>query len=130
VFCPEDGAPYLSKPLFFGSVAAWAETPERDGFAFEWVGETLRLHGRLNGRPVSMEGNDGLLRYRGEGFDLRLDPRDPAGTADGTSEGPVDLAPLRIMELIRIAATAPGAVNFVSAMIAGNVTQTDQRARP
>jgi putative selenate reductase len=130
VFCPEDGAPYLSKPLFFGSVAAWAETPDRDGFAFEGAGETLRLHGRLNGRAVSMEGNGGLLRYCGEGFDLRLDPRDPAGTANGNSDGPVDLAPLKIMELIRAAATAPGAVNFVSLMIAGNVTQTDQPARP
>ena len=77
-----------------------------------------------------MEGNGGLLRYRGEGFDLRLDPRDPAGTANGNSDGPVDLAPLKIMELIRAAATAPGAVNFVSSMIAGNVTQTDQPARP
>jgi putative selenate reductase len=130
VFCPEDGAPYLSKPLFFGSVAAWAETPDRDGFAFERVGETLRLYGRLNGRAVSMEAIGELLHYRGEGFDLRLDPRDPAGTADGTSEGPVDLAPLRIMELIRIAATAPDAVNFVSTMIAGNVAQIEQHARP
>ncbi len=130
VFCPEDGAPYLSKPLFFGSVAAWAETPDRDGFAFERVGETLRLYGRFNGRAVSMEAIGGLRYYRGEGFDLRLDPRNPAGTADGTCEGPVDLAPLRIMELIRIAATAPDAVNFVSTMIAGNVAQIEQHARP
>src|SRR5450755_1904098 len=47
IFCPEDGAPYLSKPLFFGSIAAWADAPERDGFAFESIGEGLRLHGRL-----------------------------------------------------------------------------------
>ncbi|MGA9208715.1 MAG: hypothetical protein WB347_12990, partial [Terriglobales bacterium] len=57
VFCPEDGAPYLSKPLFFGSVAAWANSPERDGFAFEILGEDVRLHGRLNGRAVSIERN-------------------------------------------------------------------------
>jgi putative selenate reductase len=129
VFCPEDGAPYLSKPLFFGSVAAWAQTPARDGFAFETEGEALRIHGRLNGRAVSVERNDGRLRYRGEGFDLYLDPADPAGTAEGLSDGPVDLTPLRIMELLRIAVTAPDAVNFISASIAQQATNQGENAR-
>jgi len=118
VFCPEDGAPYLSKPLFFGSVGAWADSPERDGFAIEMLGKSLLMHGRVNGRIVSVEKNDARLRYRGEGFDLHLDPADPAGTAEGLSDGPVDLTPLRIMELIRIAVTAPDAVNFISAAVA------------
>jgi putative selenate reductase len=130
VFCPEDGAPYLSKPLFFGSLAAWGRTEARDGFAFERTGKTLRLHGRLKGRTVSVEADGGLLRYRGEGFDLRLDPDDAAATADGTCEGPVDLTPLRILELIRTAVTAPDAVNFVSVAIAGNVTQSHKPTRP
>jgi putative selenate reductase len=125
VFCPEDGAPYLSKPLFFGSIAAWADAPERDGFAFESIGEGLRLHGRLNGRAVTVERNGDRLRYCGEGFDLQLDPADPAGTAKGRSDGPVDLTPLRILEIIRTAITAPDAVNFVSTAIAEHVTNHD-----
>jgi putative selenate reductase len=128
VFCPEDGAPYLSKPLFFGSVAEWADTPERDGFAFEWLGKTLRMHGRLNGRIASVERDDRSLRYSGEGFDLRLDPADPAGTAKGRSDGPVDLTPLRIMELLRIAVTAPDAVNFISAAMAEHATNESGKA--
>ena len=128
VFCPEDGAPYLSKPLFFGSVAAWANAPERDGFAFEPLGEELRLYGRINGRAVSIERNGGRLRYRGDGFDLQLDPADPAGTAEGVSEGPVDLTPLRIMELLRIAVTAPDAINFVSAALAAHAANQHQNA--
>jgi putative selenate reductase len=129
VFCPEDGAPYLSKPLFFGSVAAWADTPNRDGFAFEMLGETLRMHGRLNGRTASVERDDDRLRYRGEGFELHLDPADPAGTAEGRSDGPVDLTPLRIMELLRIAVTAPDAVNFISASIAQQAANQGENAR-
>ncbi len=129
VFCPEDGAPYLSKPLFFGSVAAWADTPARDGFAFEMKGEALRMHGRLNGRAVSVERNDGRLRYRGEGFDLYLDLADPAGTAEGLSDGPVDLTPLRIMELIRTAVTAPDSVNFISAAMAEQTAKQGENAR-
>jgi putative selenate reductase len=125
IFCPEDGAPYLSKPLFFGSVAAWADTPDRDGFAFEMRRDALRLHGRLNGRTAYIERNGDRLRYCGEGFDLHLDPADPAGTAKGRSDGPVDLTPLRILEIIRTAITAPDAVNFVSAAIAECVTSHD-----
>ena len=34
VLCPEDGGPYLAKPLFFGSVVAWAAA-HRDGFVLE-----------------------------------------------------------------------------------------------
>lgn len=117
VFCPEDGAPYRSKPLFFGSVAAWAGTPERDGFAFEPLGHGLRMHGRFNGRAVSVETNGGKVRYRGEGFDLRLDPGHPGAGAEGAAAGPVDLAPLRIMELLRGALSDANTINFVTAGI-------------
>jgi putative selenate reductase len=117
VFCPEDGSPYLSKPLFFGSVAAWAKTPARDGFACEKVGQGIRMHARLQGRAVSLESEGIKVRYRGEGFDLRFDPGNPAGTAEGHCNGPVDLVPLRIMELLRTAVTAPDAVNYVSAAL-------------
>jgi putative selenate reductase len=115
VFCPEDGAPYRSKPLFFGSVAAWAQTPERDGFAFETLAHGLRMHGRLDGRAVSVETKGGKVRYRGDGFDLRLDPADPGAGAAGSAAGPVDLAPLRIMELLRSALADANTINFVTA---------------
>ena len=84
----------------------------------------------MNGRAVSVERRGDRLRYRGEGFDLRLDPADPGGTAEGVSDGPVDLTPLRIIELIRIAVTAPDAVNFISASIAEQATQHEENARP
>jgi putative selenate reductase len=115
VFCPEHGGPYLWKPLFFGSAAAWAATHGRDGFAFERTGSGWRLHARLDGREVYVEDDGDKLRYSGEGFDLRLDPAAPAASAQGSADGPVDLAPLRIMELVRAAVTDPDAVNFVNA---------------
>jgi putative selenate reductase len=31
-FCPEEGGPYLEKPRFFGSLAAWQRQEDRDGF--------------------------------------------------------------------------------------------------
>ena len=39
-FCPEDGGPYLEKPRFFGSLAAWREQAARDGFFVERRMET------------------------------------------------------------------------------------------
>ncbi len=119
VFCPEDGGPHLAKPRFFGSVAAWQDTPDRDGFAFAVTGDTLTMHGRFGGEQVLLEKAAGSkLRYAGAGFDLCLDLADPAGSAEGKASGPVDLRRLRTMEMIRIAVTDPRENNFISAQLA------------
>jgi putative selenate reductase len=117
VMCPEDGGPYVVKPRFFGSVAAWSAVPARDGFALEQTPEGIRMHGRFGARTFVVESGGSLLRYRGEGFDLRLDLADPAGSARGSASAPVDLGFLRIMERLREAVTAPANVNFVSAAL-------------
>ncbi len=117
VMCPEDGGPYVVKPRFFGSVEAWTLAPARDGFALERSGDAIRMHGRFGTRTFVVESGAGPVRYQGEGFDLRLDPSDPARTARGVASGPVDLGYLRIMERLREAVTAPDAVNFVSAAL-------------
>jgi putative selenate reductase len=113
VLCPEDGGPYVVKPRFFGSVASWAEFPDRDGFALEPAEGGLRMHGRFGGKAYVIEPAGARVRYRGEGFTVELDPADPAG-ARGHADGPVDLGWLRIMERLRDAVAAPEAVNWVS----------------
>jgi putative selenate reductase len=118
VMCPEDGGPYAVKPRFFGSVESFRAAPARDGFALEAIPSGVRMHGRFGARTFVVESGAGPLRYQGDGFDLRLDPSDPAGTARGSASGPVDLGYLRIMERLREAVLAPGAVNFVSAAMA------------
>jgi putative selenate reductase len=116
VFCPQDGGPHLAKPRFFGSVAAWKETPERDGFAFALDGEVLSMHGRFEGEEVLLERTPGSkLRYAGRGFDIRLDLGDPLGSVEGRADAAVDLRRLRMMDLIRIAVADPKANNFISA---------------
>ena len=117
VMCPEDGGPYVVKPRFFGSVAGFAAAPHLDGFALEAAERGIRMHGRLGGRSYVVESGGDRLRYRGDGFDLRLDLADPGGTVEGHADGPVDLAPLRIMELLRAGVTGPGAINYVSASL-------------
>ena len=119
VLCPEDGGPYLVKPRFFGSVASFKDFPGRDGFALERAGGGVRVHGRFAGKAYLVERMGARVRYRGEGFELELDLKDPAGSARGRAEGPVDLAYLRIMERLRDAVAAPTAVNWVSAVLAG-----------
>jgi putative selenate reductase len=114
VLCPEDGGPHLIKPLFFASVGSWAAAPHRDGFALERLSDGTRMHARFGGHVVRMETGNAKLRYAGDGFDLRLDLADPAGTAEGWADGPVDLTWLRIMDQIFRAVTAPNAVNFAS----------------
>jgi len=117
VLCPEDGGPYLVKPLFFGSAEAWAASPHRDGFVLEKGKNGITMRGRFGGRVVTMECNGGLVRYSGDGFDVVLDPGDVAATVSGVADGPVDLTWLHIMHQILKAVTAPDAVNYVSAML-------------
>jgi putative selenate reductase len=115
VFCPEDGGPYLAKARFFGSAAAWKETPDRDGFAFALDGDTLTMLGRFEGQEVRVETTPGSkLRYAGQGFDIRLDLDDPLGSVEGQATAAVDLRRLRMMDLIRTAVASPQANNFIS----------------
>jgi putative selenate reductase len=115
VLCPEDGGPYKTKPLFFGSLAAWWASPERDGFVFEQRPGAPALHGRFAGDAVRIVRTAGGVRYTGRGFDLTLDPNDVAASVRGLADTPVDLTRLRIMLPILDALAAPEAVNYVSA---------------
>ncbi len=118
VLCPEDGGPYLTKPLFFGGLAAFEAAPHRDGFVIEAGEHGPVMHGRFSGETVRVERAGERVRYVGAGFDLTLDPDDVGGNVSGgAADGPVDLTRLRIMLPILDAVAAPGAVNYVSASL-------------
>ncbi len=115
VLCPEDGGPYLTKPLFFGSLAAFEAAGDHDGFVVEKSGESVAMRGRFGGEVVTVERKDARVRYSGEGFDLAFDPADVAATVSGAADGPVDFTRLRMMLPILDAVVAPEAINYVSA---------------
>jgi len=117
VLCPEDGGPFKSKPLFFGSLAAWKAARHRDGFVVEQGAEGPIMFGRFGGEAVRIERLNRRVRFSGEGFDLTLDPDDVAGGVSGEADGPVDLTRLRIMLPILDAVSGPGAINYVSASL-------------
>ncbi len=117
VLCPEDGGPFRTKPLFFGSRATFEAAPERDGFVVEQGSGGARMLGRFGGDVVRIERMGERVRFSGAGFDLTLDPFDVAADVGGAADGPVDLTRLRIMLPILDAVAAPGAVNYVSAAL-------------
>ena len=134
VQCPEDGGPYLSKPLFFGSAESWQASSHRDGFVIERIAGGTRMQRRFGGQAVRLEVDDGQgqgvgrVRFSGNGFALALDPTDPIGTAEGNTEGPVDLAPLHILVALLQAVTAPKAMNFVNAALEwSSLSNADQQ---
>jgi putative selenate reductase len=120
VFCPEDGGPHARKPRLFASALEWRRSPRLDGFAVEpLVGGGRRVFGRIDGREVSIEpAGDGRVRYRGDGFDLRLDPGDPLATLAGEADGEVDLTPCHLLGWLDLAVWGAGAVNYLGAMTA------------
>jgi putative selenate reductase len=115
VLCPEDGGPYLTKPLFFGSRAAFEAAPDHDGFVVETSEAGVAMRGRFGGEVVTVEKTGAGARYSGAGFDLAFDPDDVAATVSGVADGPVDFTRLRMMLPMLEAIVAPEAINYVSA---------------
>jgi len=56
VFCPEDGGPYVEKPLFFGTVETFQRHDDHDGYVLELdlAGGGRRFRGRMRGREVAL----------------------------------------------------------------------------
>ena len=55
VFCPEDGGPYVEKPRFFGSLDAWKELKQRDGFFVLRQDDLDAVWGRVKGVEYHLE---------------------------------------------------------------------------
>jgi putative selenate reductase len=118
VFCPEDGGPYVVKPRFFGSEAAW-RADRADGFFVDPASRRALVRARFAGEEYALQDTgEGRVRYTGPWFSLTFDPRDVARTlgGDGPDGQEIDLTYSRIMLLVREALFAPGAVNYVSSL--------------
>jgi putative selenate reductase len=115
VFCPEDGGPYVVKPRFFGSRAAWEQTKHQDGFFLERAGGVESVYGRFSGREYAVSVSPGMAEYSGAGFRVRFQEGDPVGTIAGDAAGDVDLTYFHIMNLMRRGLFAADAVNYVNA---------------
>ncbi|HSD65708.1 MAG TPA: 4Fe-4S dicluster domain-containing protein, partial [Vicinamibacteria bacterium] len=92
-FCPEDGGPYLEKPRFFGSLAAWRRLADRDGFHVERGESADVMRARLDGEEyrleVDREADQAVFTDGRVTLELRHRERAPvgAGVAPGTPEG-------------------------------------------
>ncbi|MBZ0268285.1 glutamate synthase [bacterium] len=111
VFCPEDGGPYVLKPRFHGSLAAFREDVPHDALFVAREGDAVTVHARLRGAEHRLERRDGSprIRWAGPDFDLELDLADPAGSAAGQAAGDVDLGWAHLVDRIAAALLAdPG----------------------
>jgi len=114
VFCPEDGGPYVVKPRFFASAAAWEADRPRDGFHVERRDGGLAVRGRFAGRESSIAIAGGYVIYEGDGFRLLFEETDPVATLAGEAVGEVDLTYFRLMALVGRAVLAPTALNYLT----------------
>jgi hypothetical protein len=71
-FCPEYDGPFIKKPNFFGSYAAWAAFDRRDGFFIDSSGAAPRMHGRIKGATYLLERETGWNGYRFEDGEVCL----------------------------------------------------------
>ncbi|MFQ5411900.1 MAG: transposase, partial [Phycisphaerae bacterium] len=65
-FCPEYDGPFIKKPNFFGSHAAWSAFKTRDGFFIDTAGGGRRILGRIKGKTYRLETEQGWNGMRFE----------------------------------------------------------------
>ncbi len=58
-FCPEQGAPYRDKPVFFGGLESRRQAAPHDGYVIETAASASRIHGRIAGLVYLLELIDG-----------------------------------------------------------------------
>jgi putative selenate reductase len=117
VFCPEDGGPYLLKPVVFGSEEAWHRARPADGFfVARDRGHDLIL-GRFAGREFRVDVVEHEVRFQNTAFDVWFDEDDPEQTVRGEAQDGVEVELIYyfIMHALARALHAPGAVNYVNA---------------
>jgi len=124
-FCPEDGGPYLEKPRFFGSLAAWREQPARDGFFVDSRDGRDAMWGRIRGVEYRLDVDrdadqavftDGRLR-----LELRHRERRPVGAtvAPGAPDGhTLDVGAYLTMAILLDGVLDPRRANPVNATVA------------
>jgi putative selenate reductase len=61
-FCPENGGPYLKKPCFCSSLAAWWRLRGRDAFVVECAQDVHTMWGRIDGVEYHLEVDHGADR--------------------------------------------------------------------
>lgn len=109
IFCPEHGGPYVLKPRFFGSSAAWERFPDHDGFYFERnTPDTITVHARFEKLVYSLTSDD---TYRGPNFEVTANSK---VTAAPSTE--IDLTYRTLIQVVREAILETNAPNYLNSL--------------
>jgi len=116
VFCPEDGGPYVVKPRFYGSLAAFAGSTTPDGFFLARDGVRETVHARFHGEGYRVTLAGDAAEFSGPGFDVRFTASSPEETLAGRvdPDAVVDLTYFRIIEWLRRGILDAAHVHYVN----------------
>ena len=67
----------------------------------------------MDGKAYRLAVREREVWFRGDGFDVRFEADDPAGTISGDADVPVDLGHFHIMECLRRAVLAADGVGWL-----------------
>ncbi len=123
VFCPEDGGPYVMKPRFYGSLAAFTATAGAehgapyDAVFVERTGGVDVAHARFGGQSFRLERRDGAASFSGPGFEVRFAVDAPEDTLEGRVDpgAVIDLTYFRILDVLRRGVLDGDTVHYLNA---------------
>jgi putative selenate reductase len=116
IFCPEEGAPYVIKPRFFGSTEHWQSFPNLDGFFMERQQIHDIVLGRIEGIEYRLDVSDGEARFTAPSSYVTFSIADPAGTVSARGLDEVDVTPALIMDCLRRAILDAPQTSFIKSL--------------
>ena len=120
VFCPEDGGPYVEKPRFFGSSAAFEKWASYDGFLVEVGHHVERIRARLDGEEFFLEvdslGDRARFRTDHAEVEFEYSTRRPLThhLFEGVNEALIDVRHFLTMSSVLRGVLNPKFVNYVN----------------
>jgi putative selenate reductase len=126
VFCPEDGGPYVEKPCFFGSEAAFERAAPLPGFYVERTAARDLVRGRLAGPGGAreyrllesrLESGEREGIFSGSGFAVRW--RGDGATVEAADPGvlEIDLGVAHLLAALRDGVLDPASPNPVNSLV-------------
>lgn len=117
IACPEEGAPYLAKPRFHGSLEALRADLHGTGLVLTRQPDGFLAHACfVPGVALVLRVSGTRARYEGPGFSLRFDFGAVETTLEGEADAAVDLTPAHIVHTLATAVLSPREVNPVSTL--------------
>jgi putative selenate reductase len=115
VMCPENGAPFVSKPRFFSSYDTYRRFAGTNGFYIQYAGERRTIYGTIAGKSYTLIVDTAADRAWFDGSGMAIEIQLSSGDVVNMGGAPsVDMQPYHHLKLLLDSVSNPRHVHFAN----------------